>query len=137
MGNKTIPAKIEELGMLFNWIRDHLQIANLETPDLRKIELAIEEAVVNIIMHAYENKDGNIEINLSVFEKDRIEIQITDWGPEFNPLFQSYQAQTNVPVEEIEEGGLGIFLMRQYMDQVSYQREGSANILTLIKKMDH
>lgn len=124
----TFLAKIELLRPTLLWIRE--QLKHLDTATLRKIELASEETIVNIIHHA---RPENIEIELKIFPKSHVEITFKDAGPPFNPLQVKPPDQTS-PLEEREPGGLGIHLIRQTMDEVRYKREGNRNILTLIKR---
>lgn len=120
--------------MLF-WIKEQLIQMGFERPTIRKVELASEEALVNIIRHAYKQRSGHIEIQVTIYPKNRVEIAIRDQGPPFNPLEEERRIDPAIPLEERQEGGLGILLIRKYMDEVLYRREKDLNILTLIKKV--
>ncbi len=60
--------------------------------------------------------------------------QIRDWGPPFDPLAHAPNVNLEASLEERDTGGLGIYLMRQVMDVLLYQREDDANILIMIKR---
>lgn len=117
------------------WIRNQIAIMAFDGSTLRKIELASEEALVNIINHAYKKHPGTIEIHILAVPKKHVEIQIRDKGPPFDPLQQEVKIDKNTPLEEREEGGLGIMMMRKFMDEVRYRRDHDTNVLILIKKI--
>ena len=98
------------------------------------INLAMEEAVTNSIMYAYpEGTRGEIEVDARV-DDDTIEFTIADCGMEFDPTARP-EPDINAGAEERPIGGLGIFLVKNIMDSVSYTREKDTNILRLIKKL--
>jgi serine/threonine-protein kinase RsbW len=92
------------------------------------LHLAVHEATVNIIEHAYENRaDGRIDISILV-DTGKIEITLRDQGISFDP------DQVPEPnLDEPQEGGLGVYLIRRLMDEVTYQSDGSGNTLRLVK----
>ena len=108
--------------------------AAFDERDVGRIVLAVDEAVSNIMEHAYEACDegGDIRVAIDVDEA-RFEVVITDSGKEFNP------AGIEVPdmTEHVRQGkkkGLGIFLMRQIMDEVKYTFvQGLRNELRMVK----
>ena len=94
-------------------------------------QLAVEEVITNIILHGYEETGGEIQISCTI-TPGRIGILVTDSAPPFNPL--------SIPKPDLEEdmedrkiGGLGVYLLRQVMDEISYRYENGMNILTMIK----
>ena len=99
------------------------------------LNLALEEAVTNVILYAYpkeEQKDIFISANMS----DNILIFVlTDSGKEFDPT-KVPDADITLPAEEREIGGLGIFLIRQIMDTVEYQRVDGKNVLSMSKQLN-
>lgn len=96
---------------------------------LYNLQLAVIETVTNIIRHAYEGGGGTFSVEARRFDA-RMEIHIVDRGPAFDPL-----AEPEPDLNEPQEGGMGIFLVRAVMDEVTYQRtpEGE-NRLVLIKR---
>lgn len=131
---RVFPAQIEWLGSMLQWIQQHLLQMSFDEATLRKVELASEEALVNIIRHAYKTHPGRILIHIHQFA-DRAEIVLIDEGPPFNPLLEERTIDACSSLEERKEGGLGILFMRQYMDEVRYHRNATQNILTLIKRV--
>jgi serine/threonine-protein kinase RsbW len=135
MHASVFTAKLEQLHPMLNWIRAFLVQAGFSPAAIRKAELASEEALVNIIRHGYATAKGRIEIEVATFPQSRIEITIKDEGLPFNPLSEKIHIDRSIPLEKRKAGGLGIFLMRKYMDEVFYRREKKSNILTLVKKI--
>ncbi len=96
------------------------------------INLAVEEAVANVMKYAYQKGTaGEVRINATAAD-GLLTIAITDDGAPFDPS-QKEDPDVSLPVEERPIGGLGIFLVRQLMDSVAYQRADGKNILTLTK----
>ena len=99
-----------------------------------QMNLAIEEAVVNVMNYAYPpDTRGDVSIEASVNDV-RLKFTITDSGMPFDPTIKA-DADTTLSVEERPIGGLGIFLVRQIMDSINYERIDNLNVLTLRKKL--
>lgn len=129
--NNVFLAKIDLLRSMLQWIRACLRPEVSDARALRKVELASEEALVNIIRHAYQNRPEKIEIDVKIFPKSQVEITFKDRGPPFNPL-QAPPPDLSAPLEERQLGGLGIHFIRQNTDEMRYSREGDQNVLVLI-----
>jgi anti-sigma regulatory factor (Ser/Thr protein kinase) len=98
------------------------------------LNLVLEEAVVNIINYAYP-KEEHQSIYLSArLREGSIVLILTDTGKEFDPT-KAPEADVTLSADEREIGGLGIFLIRQIMNEVRYERIDGKNILTLEKKL--
>lgn len=96
------------------------------------LRLVLEELVVNVVNYAYgEGGDGPLDITVENRD-DAIVVTLTDKGVPFNPLEQE-APETDLPPEDRPIGGLGIFLVREMMDNVSYRYEAGRNILTVGK----
>jgi serine/threonine-protein kinase RsbW len=134
--HRVFPAKLEDLESMIGWIRSRIHGKIPKDAERRKIELAMEEALVNVIFHAYprHSRRALLEIIIQHQGDQSLEFKIIDKGLPFNPLLQvSKRPSTQIP-EEREEGGLGILFIRRCMDEVHYERHHPFNILTLIKK---
>lgn len=95
------------------------------------LQLAMEEAVANVIMYAYAGKEGLFKVELSECASI-LTFVITDNGIPFNPV-EKDDPDVTLPAEERKIGGLGVYLVKQIMDEVEYNRRDGQNILTLIK----
>ena len=118
---------------MLSWVCDQISPLDFNQMQIRKIEIALEEALVNIIQYAYQDHPGTIEITCKALSKDGIEIILKDYGIPFNPLKNGGKVNRKATLEERKEGGLGISFMHELMDKLEYKREGDANILILKK----
>ena len=101
-----------------------------------QINLAIEEAVVNVMKYAYPpGRQGDVTIEASLNDV-RLKFTIIDSGKPFDPTVQP-KVDTTLSAEERNIGGLGIHIMRQNMDSINYERMDNLNVLTLRKKIKH
>jgi anti-sigma regulatory factor (Ser/Thr protein kinase) len=107
---------------------------NLDTSLAHQLRLAVEEAVVNVMDYAYPaGTEGRIEVSM-MSDGQSIKIIIIDSGVPFDPT-KKEKADTTLSAEDRQIGGLGIFLVRELMDVINYERTDGKNILTLIKKI--
>ena len=97
------------------------------------LEVAFEEIFVNIAHYAYGNKTGQVEI---LFDRtdDDLKITFIDSGKPYDPLAKP-DPDTTLSAELRQIGGLGIFLVKKYMDDVSYEYRDGKNIFSMIKKL--
>ena len=123
----------KHLTVVREFIARLIQQSALSKEDENKIILAVDEAVTNVIEHGYDNQnEGSIEIDV-VSAPAAFKITIRDTGKIFNPTSTpSLNVQDHVKMGR--KKGLGIFLMRQIMDEVKYTfRDGVKNELTMVK----
>ncbi len=126
-----VPAHLENLEKMFAFVREGARRQGFDKEQINKIQLACEEALVNVINYAYPGKNGDLEIIYNNKETG-LEIEIIDSGIAFDPLTLP-EPNIQAPMEERRIGGLGIFMIRKIMDEVKYKRDRGHNILTLIK----
>ena len=100
----------------------------------RRIDVAIDDLLANVLSHGQTGLDPcSVTVEVAL-EKERVTVTITDDGPEFDP-FGREAPDTTLSVEEREIGGLGIHLVKQLMDNVSYQRQEGRNVVVLVKEL--
>ncbi|MCB1181264.1 MAG: ATP-binding protein [Chlamydiia bacterium] len=129
-------ADLSHLTQMMQFIRDRAHSYSIPDAVIGKIELAAEEAIVNIISYAYRDissKDKQIMIHCTKREDGAFEVSVRDGGIPFNPLKFESEVDMHKPLNERKIGGLGIYLMEQLMDEVSYFRDEEENVLRLIK----
>ena len=133
MENLTIDAKIENLPAVTQFITDALESRNCSLKIIMQIELVIEEIFVNISNYAYKNNSGTATICRD-FEDNpsALNLIFMDSGIKYNPL-EHEDPDINLSAEDREIGGLGIFLVKKNVDEISYKYEGDKNILSIKK----
>ena len=129
MRRSDFPAKLENLQKMQAFIRQEAEQCGFAAGELNKIQLAGEEALVNVINYAYPGKEGGLEISC-LARNGGMEIEISDSGISFNPL-NLPEPDINMPLEQRKIGGLGIYMIRKLMDQVTYSRDGEYNKLKM------
>ena len=124
-------AEICKLAIFIEELSEELALA----PELTfNLNLALEEAVSNVILYAYgEEKQKEITL-LANMSDNNLTFVLTDYGKEFDPT-KVPDADVTLSAEEREIGGLGIFLIRQIMDTVEYQRMDGKNVLIMGKQL--
>lgn len=98
-----------------------------------ELRIACEEIFVNVISYAYPDKESEVIIGIEI-SGDEIVISVMDKGIPFNPL-EKEPPDITTSIEEREIGGLGIFIVKNIMDNIAYRRENQQNILTMRKKV--
>jgi len=124
-------ARLKNLEKFQNFISDSAK-NHLEPERIQQIQLASEEALVNIFSYAYpEGVDGEVTVICDMEDKNNFCIKFEDHGKAFDML--SVEApDTEISLDERSVGGLGILFIRQLIDKVSYSRADGKNILTFI-----
>jgi anti-sigma regulatory factor (Ser/Thr protein kinase) len=100
----------------------------------RSLSIALDELLANALSHGRMGLDPcsvRVEVEL---DRERVTVVLTDDGTPFDP-FERDAPDTTLSVEERQIGGLGIHLVGQLMDQVSYQRRDGHNVVTLVKQL--
>lgn len=130
----SIRAETKYLDQVLMFIDRKLAEHNCPERIQRQIDVAAEEIFVNIAKYAYEKQIGDAIIQAEV-EQEPMQVVITfmDQGMPYDPL-QREAPDLSLSAEERPVGGLGIFLMRQSMDDVSYEYRDGKNILSIRKK---
>ena len=130
----TLTNDVQEVPKLSAFVDEVCEEMGFEATDTMQMNLAIEEAVVNVMNYAYlPGTQGDIDI---VAQADDLclKFTISDSGTPFDPTARP-EADTTLSAEERPIGGLGIYLVRQLMDSINYERIDNKNVLTLRKKL--
>ena len=112
--------------------------AELETHDVpmktvMQIDIAVEEIFVNIAHYAYNPEVGQASVTVRVTDAPGcVEIRFTDCGKPYDPLSRQ-DPDVTLGVEDRAIGGLGIYMVKKSMDELSYAYEDGQNILTIRK----
>lgn len=135
MTSRTFPGRFDSLAHIAEYVRLEAEAAGLSCKGTFELETAVDEAVSNIIEHAYGGEGiGDIQCQCNIIENG-IKIILEDQGKPFDP--------TCVPVPDLKaqlknrkNNGLGYFLMCQLMDEVHFEFLDNKNRLTLIKRKE-
>ena len=127
-----LPADISCLNESKSFVEKQLSKTGADEKIKSECELIVEEVFVNICSYAYED-EGKVIIVCGT-SADRFSLTFIDSGKSFNPLEQPV-SDINVLAEEREIGGLGIFLIRELSDEISYSHENELNRLMIVKRI--
>ena len=131
----TLTNDIQQVPQLAEFVDMVCEEVGMDMAVAIQMNLAMEEAVVNVMSYAYPaDTVGDVTIE-AVTIADQIQFTITDSGIPFDPTAKA-EVDTTLSAEERPIGGLGIHLVRQLMDSINYERIDGKNVLTLRKKFD-
>ena len=135
---RRFPATMEEYENMRDFIMHEAEKAGISVKSQLKLELGIEEAIVNVIKHAYDDP-GEVFLRTSKDGDDFI-VDMADFGVPFNPLTKDAVPSPDLPLEEREPGGYGILFMKKTFVSLSYAYEPfmdkNANRLRMVFRKD-
>ncbi|MEW6187330.1 MAG: ATP-binding protein [Thermodesulfobacteriota bacterium] len=127
----VLPARLESLPEFMDLVRQFFVSHRFSPEKIGKIQLATEEALVNIFRYAYPEEGGPAELICRKEGEDRFLLEIIDQGLPFNPLTRP-DPDITVDLEHRKIGGLGILLLKTLVEEVYYERIADRNRLTLV-----
>ena len=134
-----VKADLENLSSIADFTTESAGKLGLNEKGVFQLQLAVDEAVSNIILHGYTHRTGPIHLTIwkenNNNNNNNIIIRIEDRGEPFNPL-KVDKPDLGAPLEERSPGGLGIHFLITMTDSVHYQFKDGKNILTLVKTLD-
>jgi len=134
MPKTTFPAKFEFLDEIRDFVAEVARDGGFSDKEIYSLQLAADEAASNIIEHAYEGiTDATLWLTCDM-RKNEIVISMRDTGKPFDPS-SVRQPDLKADLSDRQIGGLGVYLMRKLMDDVSYESNPkTGNLLTMIKR---
>ena len=133
MENISIVSDISSIPTAIKFAEDFLEKNGLDFA--KKTAIVFDEILSNIAKYAYKGEKKNIDVGCDYDEKNKkLTFKFEDFGTEFNPLGVK-EADTTASADDRPIGGLGIFIVKNFMDDVVYERKNDKNILTLKKKL--
>lgn len=131
----VVKADVNNLDDVQSFIDQELEALDCPIKTQTTIDVAVEEIFVNIASYAYEGKEGDVVIKVSTSENPlSIKISFIDQGTPYNPLAKP-DPNTSLALMERQKGGLGIFMVKKTMDDMTYEYKNGKNILTIIKNI--
>ncbi len=131
----TVEANRENLLQVQSFIDRELEAADCPMATQIAIDVAVEELFVNIASYAYGGKSGPATIQVHINENPTsAEITFIDRGKQYDPLAKP-DPDVTLAAKDRKKGGLGIFMVKNSMDDIKYEYKDGKNILTLIKNL--
>ena len=128
----TIEAKLEKVEEVLKFVNTELESRGVPFDVLQRIDLALEEIVVNICSYAYPEGQGIAIVAVSFPKENVIQLDIKDRGIPYDPL-KKPDPDISIPLKQSKIGGLGIYMTKKSMDEIAYEYEDGYNHMTLIK----
>jgi len=132
----VFPARFESLADIARFVVRAAQAAGLSSTAVCAVEMAVDEACSNIIEHAYGGEGrGDIECICHI-HKDGLTVTLRDYGCPFDPDSVP-EPDIHADLKDRQVGGLGLYLIRQLMDEVHFEfTPGAGNVLTMVKRKE-
>lgn len=130
----TLAAIVDEFPRAAEFIEEILTESGFSMKKILEVQLAVEEACTNVINHGYEGGEGSIRIT-SEAQSDHLVMTLEDEGPQFDPTTVGEPSLTG-DVDERDVGGMGVHLIRSFVEDLKYEFVDGKNTLTLIVKRE-
>lgn len=129
----TIEAKIENVDKVISFINATLQEHGCTFDMMQRIDLALEEMLVNISNYAYPGETGKAHVAISFPDEGVVQLDIRDSGVPYDPTKRE-DPQVTIPLKQRKKGGLGIYMTKMVMDEMNYEHREGVNH-TILKKV--
>lgn len=128
----VVPAQVNYLPVLRNFVTRIASMYRFSKSEINALTICVDEACTNIIKHGYGNTlSGSITMNLQI-KTDRLVVELIDQGTSFDPN-QIGDPNLSQYIQKRRKGGLGIFIMKKFLDEIQYKSSDRSNILRLVK----
>ena len=131
----TLPASAGSISTFSEFVRDGAIAAGVAEDELGKLDLVLEEILINVARYAYTPETGAVEVAYAEAGPSKLLVEIADFGRIFNPLAAD-PPDLSRGLADRQIGGLGVFLVRSMVDSIDYRREADRNILSFIFPID-
>lgn len=130
----TVEATVDNLEKVTSFVNEQLENLSCPMKAQMQIDIAIDELFSNIAYYAYQPKTGNATVQIEVVNEPlAVVITFIDEGTPYDPLSRE-NPDTSLSAEERQIGGLGIYMVRKSMDEISYEYREGKNILKIKKQ---
>ena len=135
MNEFVIEATRENLPKVISFVNEHLEAADCNMRTQIQIDIAVEELFINIASCAYDPEIGTAVVQVTVTDEPlSVEITFIDNGRQYDPLAKE-DPDITLPINKRKKGGLGIFMVKNSMDDIHYEYADGKNILTIKKNL--
>ena len=134
-GNKfklKVEATLQNLSVISSLVSEAMKKAGMDAAIIARVLLAVDEACTNIVLYAYPKRKGYIRLACWLNGDDFV-VSIEDKGRPFNPCLVP-APELDVALEDRRVGGLGIYFMRKFMDEISYEYDPRTGNQLLMRK---
>jgi anti-sigma regulatory factor (Ser/Thr protein kinase) len=125
----TLPASAESIAAFHEFVREGAVAAGVATSELEKLDLVLEEILINVARYAYAPETGAVEVAYSPEGPGKLRVEIADSGRVFNPL-EADPPDFSRGLADHSIGGLGVFLVKSMVESIAYHRAEHRNILS-------
>ena len=128
-----VEARSENVSLVTEFVEEQLECMDCPMKIQMKMGIAIDELFSNIALYAYPSGDGDVTVRVEKQEEPAaVRITFIDRGVPYDPL-KKEDPDVTVSAEEREIGGLGIYLVKKTMDDISYEYKDGQNVLSVLK----
>ena len=136
MREMTVNATPDHIEQVVDFVNEQLDTLGCSDEVRIDVDVAVDELLGNIVQYAYDPDAGIVTVRVHA-EEDPLAVVITflDSGAPFNPLAEERPNTTSLPAKERPLGGLGLFLVKELMDELTYCYRDGHNVLTVRKAL--
>lgn len=132
---KTVEAKVDNLHEVLGFLEEQLEMHEASMKVINVMSISVEEMYANVCMYAYANQEQPGDCTIKIwFEGEDVNVSLIDSGLEFDPLVKE-DPNIHAAAEDRGIGGLGIFMVKKYMDDCKYERVDGKNIFIMRKAL--
>lgn len=132
---RTVPASQDYMDGLIEELDRYLREGECPPEVMTELEISLEEIFTNIASYAYEKEGGELSLGCCLEQgSGEFTMQFKDWGIPFDPV-KKRDPDLTIPFDERPIGGLGIYMVKKFADEVEYEYRDGCNILTVRKKI--
>lgn len=125
----TLPARVQSVRVFHQFVRNGAAVVGMASDDMDKLDLVLEEILVNIARYAYEGGVGDVEVAYST-QGDALLVEVTDRGRSYNPLEAAPPPDLTLGLADRPIGGLGVLLVKQIVGSLSYRHQDGQNTVS-------
>lgn len=134
MKSITLPATIDSINNATDFINEVLEEADCPMRTKIQLDIALDELMSNVARYAYPQGEGDITVSVEILETPkRVVLTLIDSGIPYDPLKKD-DPDVSLSAEEREIGGLGIYIVKESMDDLQYEYKNNQNIVTIVKR---
>lgn len=130
----VLDARLTALGEVTLFVNRFMEQLGCDEKTKGQTDIAVEEIFANICHYAYPGEVGKVTVEVKMEDGKRLVLTFSDSGVRYNPL-EKPDPDITLGAQEREIGGLGIYMVKNIMDEVSYRYEDGKNILTMVKQI--